>query len=162
MASDPLQSTGAVESTVLRKQEDDSLSLDPSPFCPFSQAVVMFPLFSLPSQSLISLTTSSQRMAQCNTRMGSWSPSRYVQLLCSQGSPALCTVGSSTSSTQADGEPLLPSCYLFQVSYMGSEASSLALLFLQAIQDHLGEELLQDLINFCLNYMALLKLPKKR
>uniref|UniRef100_A0A8V0YAG4 Phosphomannomutase n=1 Tax=Gallus gallus TaxID=9031 RepID=A0A8V0YAG4_CHICK len=31
-----------------------------------------------------------------------------------------------------------------------------------AIQDHLGEELLQDLINFCLNYMALLKLPKKR
>ncbi|XP_065533211.1 phosphomannomutase 1 isoform X1 [Lathamus discolor] len=32
----------------------------------------------------------------------------------------------------------------------------------QAIQDHLGEELLQDLINFCLNYMALLKLPKKR
>lgn len=71
-------------------------------------------------------------------------------------------MGSSTSSTQADGEPLLPSCYLFQMSYMGSEASSLALLFLQAIQDHLGEELLQDLINFCLNYMALLKLPKKR
>ncbi|XP_064011212.1 phosphomannomutase 1 isoform X2 [Pogoniulus pusillus] len=32
----------------------------------------------------------------------------------------------------------------------------------QAIQDHLGEELLQDLINFCLNYIALLKLPKKR
>uniref|UniRef100_A0A8D0H897 Phosphomannomutase n=1 Tax=Sphenodon punctatus TaxID=8508 RepID=A0A8D0H897_SPHPU len=32
----------------------------------------------------------------------------------------------------------------------------------QAIQNHLGEELLQDLINFCLNYMALLKLPKKR
>ncbi|XP_019370642.1 PREDICTED: phosphomannomutase 1 isoform X1 [Gavialis gangeticus] len=32
----------------------------------------------------------------------------------------------------------------------------------QAIQDHLGEELLQELINFCLNYMALLKLPKKR
>ncbi|XP_043346610.1 phosphomannomutase 1 isoform X3 [Dermochelys coriacea] len=32
----------------------------------------------------------------------------------------------------------------------------------QAIQNHLGEELLQELINFCLNYMALLKLPKKR
>ncbi|XP_039621407.1 phosphomannomutase 1 [Polypterus senegalus] len=32
----------------------------------------------------------------------------------------------------------------------------------QAIQNHLGEELLQDLINFCLRYMALLKLPKKR
>lgn len=32
----------------------------------------------------------------------------------------------------------------------------------QTIQNHLGEELLQDLINFCLRYMALLKLPKKR
>ncbi|PKU48977.1 phosphomannomutase 1 [Limosa lapponica baueri] len=38
----------------------------------------------------------------------------------------------------------------------------LSVPILQAIQDHLGEELLQDLINFCLNYMALLKLPKKR
>lgn len=46
---------------------------------------------------------------------------------------------------------------------MGGQApSSLPLLLPQAIQDHLGEELLQDLINFCLNYMALLKLPKKR
>ncbi|XP_056653414.1 phosphomannomutase 1 isoform X1 [Monodelphis domestica] len=36
------------------------------------------------------------------------------------------------------------------------------LLSKQTIQNHLGEELLQDLINFCLNYMALLKLPKKR
>lgn len=32
----------------------------------------------------------------------------------------------------------------------------------QAIQNHLGEELLQDLINFCLSYMGLIKLPKKR
>lgn len=39
-----------------------------------------------------------------------------------------------------------------------SEPLSLA----QTIQNHLGEELLQDLINFCLRYMALLKLPKKR
>ncbi|TRY88423.1 hypothetical protein DNTS_018322 [Danionella cerebrum] len=31
-----------------------------------------------------------------------------------------------------------------------------------AIQNHLGEELLQELINFCLRYMGLLKLPKKR
>lgn len=76
MASGPLQSTGAVESTVLRKQEDGSLGPDPSPFCPFAPAVVMFPLFFLPSQSLINLTTSSQRTAQCNIRMGSWSPSR--------------------------------------------------------------------------------------
>lgn len=44
----------------------------------------------------------------------------------------------------------------------GQAFSSLPLLLPQAIQDHLGEELLQDLINFCLNYMALLKLPKKR
>ncbi|NP_001085941.1 phosphomannomutase 2 S homeolog [Xenopus laevis] len=36
------------------------------------------------------------------------------------------------------------------------------LLSRQAIQNHLGEELLQDLINFCLMYIALLKLPKKR
>ncbi|XP_023670191.1 phosphomannomutase 1 [Paramormyrops kingsleyae] len=32
----------------------------------------------------------------------------------------------------------------------------------QAIQNHLGEELLQDLINFCLRYMGLIRLPKKR
>ncbi|KAF3846750.1 hypothetical protein F7725_003828 [Dissostichus mawsoni] len=31
-----------------------------------------------------------------------------------------------------------------------------------AIQNQLGEELLQDLINFCLSYMGLIKLPKKR
>uniref|UniRef100_A0A8D2DP14 Phosphomannomutase n=1 Tax=Sciurus vulgaris TaxID=55149 RepID=A0A8D2DP14_SCIVU len=36
------------------------------------------------------------------------------------------------------------------------------LLSKQTIQNHLGEELLQDLINFCLSYMALLRLPKKR
>ncbi|KAM3914737.1 phosphomannomutase 1 isoform 1-T1 [Leptodactylus fuscus] len=36
------------------------------------------------------------------------------------------------------------------------------LLSTQAIQNHLGEELLQDLINFCLSYIAMLKLPKKR
>ncbi|XP_076154440.1 phosphomannomutase 1-like isoform X2 [Alosa pseudoharengus] len=32
----------------------------------------------------------------------------------------------------------------------------------EAIQNHLGEELLQELVNFCLRYMAGLKLPKKR
>ncbi|XP_004676487.2 PREDICTED: phosphomannomutase 1 isoform X1 [Condylura cristata] len=36
------------------------------------------------------------------------------------------------------------------------------LLSKQTIQSHLGEELLQDLINFCLHYMALLRLPRKR
>uniref|UniRef100_A0A3P9MPS4 Phosphomannomutase n=1 Tax=Oryzias latipes TaxID=8090 RepID=A0A3P9MPS4_ORYLA len=36
------------------------------------------------------------------------------------------------------------------------------LLSVQSIQAHMGEELLQDFINFCLNYMASIKLPKKR
>ncbi|XP_010781944.1 phosphomannomutase 1, partial [Notothenia coriiceps] len=36
------------------------------------------------------------------------------------------------------------------------------LLSKHAIQNQLGEELLQDLINFCLSYMGLIKLPKKR
>uniref|UniRef100_G3WHW3 Phosphomannomutase n=1 Tax=Sarcophilus harrisii TaxID=9305 RepID=G3WHW3_SARHA len=30
------------------------------------------------------------------------------------------------------------------------------------IQGHLGEELIQDLINYCLSYIAKIKLPKKR
>lgn len=34
--------------------------------------------------------------------------------------------------------------------------------FHQTIQNKIGEELLQDLINFCLSYMGLIKLPKKR
>lgn len=33
---------------------------------------------------------------------------------------------------------------------------------IQSIQRHMGEELLQDFINFCLNYMSKIKLPKKR
>ncbi|XP_014871642.1 phosphomannomutase 2 [Poecilia latipinna] len=32
----------------------------------------------------------------------------------------------------------------------------------QSIQAHMGEELLQDFINFCLNYMAKIQLPRKR
>lgn len=36
------------------------------------------------------------------------------------------------------------------------------LLSVQSIQAHMGEDLLQDFINFCLNYMAKIKLPKKR
>lgn len=36
------------------------------------------------------------------------------------------------------------------------------LVSVQSIQAHMGEELLQDFINFCLNYMAKIKLPKKR
>lgn len=36
------------------------------------------------------------------------------------------------------------------------------LLSIQSIQAHMGEDLLQEFINFCLNYMAKIKLPKKR
>lgn len=36
------------------------------------------------------------------------------------------------------------------------------LLGKQSIQCHLGESLIQDLINFCLSYIAKIKLPKKR
>ncbi|MEE6498484.1 hypothetical protein FKM82_003123 [Ascaphus truei] len=32
----------------------------------------------------------------------------------------------------------------------------------QSIQAHLGEDLIQDLINYCLSYIAKIKLPKKR
>ncbi|KFR12043.1 Phosphomannomutase 2, partial [Opisthocomus hoazin] len=32
----------------------------------------------------------------------------------------------------------------------------------QNIQGHLGEDILQDLINYCLSYIAKIKLPKKR
>lgn len=39
---------------------------------------------------------------------------------------------------------------------------SVLLLPHQTIQSKIGEELLQDLINFCLSYMGLIKLPKKR
>lgn len=42
------------------------------------------------------------------------------------------------------------------------KASRLMWLLFQSIQSHMGEELLQDFINFCLNYMAKIKLPKKR
>ncbi|KAM9057352.1 phosphomannomutase 2 isoform 3-T8 [Megaptera novaeangliae] len=36
------------------------------------------------------------------------------------------------------------------------------LLCKQSIQGHLGEALIQDLINYCLSYIAKIKLPKKR
>ncbi|XP_054635643.1 phosphomannomutase 2 isoform X2 [Dunckerocampus dactyliophorus] len=43
------------------------------------------------------------------------------------------------------------------VAYKGGQ-----LLSVQSIQSHMGEELLQEFINFCLSYMAKIKLPKKR
>lgn len=48
----PLQSTGDLESAILRNQEDGSLSPEPSPFGPFSQALFMFPLL-FPPPSVI-------------------------------------------------------------------------------------------------------------
>ncbi|TNN80679.1 Phosphomannomutase 2 [Liparis tanakae] len=54
-----------------------------------------------------------------------------------------------------------------KVDYLFAENGLVAykngqLLSVQSIQAHMGEELLQDFINFCLNYMAKIKLPKKR
>ncbi|KAI4832094.1 hypothetical protein KUCAC02_015075 [Chaenocephalus aceratus] len=54
-----------------------------------------------------------------------------------------------------------------KVDYLFAENGLVAykdgqLLCIQSIQAHMGEELLQDFINFCLNYMATIKLPKKR
>uniref|UniRef100_A0A8C9T4N9 Phosphomannomutase n=1 Tax=Scleropages formosus TaxID=113540 RepID=A0A8C9T4N9_SCLFO len=56
---------------------------------------------------------------------------------------------------------------LDKVDYVFAENGLVAykqgqLLSVQNIQAYLGEELLQDLINFCLNYMAKIQLPKKR
>nr|XP_032643189.1 phosphomannomutase 1 isoform X3 [Chelonoidis abingdonii] len=79
--------------------------------------------------------------------------------------PAAPCVSSSTSPSQK------PLCEQREVidkfDYVFAENGTVQykngqLVAKQAIQNHLGEELLQELINFCLNYMALLKLPKKR
>ncbi|XP_029367711.1 phosphomannomutase 2 isoform X2 [Echeneis naucrates] len=56
---------------------------------------------------------------------------------------------------------------IHKVDYVFAENGLVAykngkLLSVQSIQAQMGEELLQDLINFCLNYMAQIKLPKKR
>ncbi|XP_062865868.1 phosphomannomutase 2 [Trichomycterus rosablanca] len=54
-----------------------------------------------------------------------------------------------------------------QVDYVFAENGLVAYRFgqlhsVQSIQAYLGEEILQDFINFCLDYMAKIKLPKKR
>ncbi|XP_048868981.1 phosphomannomutase 2 isoform X1 [Brienomyrus brachyistius] len=56
---------------------------------------------------------------------------------------------------------------LDKVDYVFAENGLVAykngtLLSVQSIQAYLGEELLQDFINFCLDYLAKIKLPKKR
>ncbi|KAL0625446.1 Phosphomannomutase 1 [Plecturocebus cupreus] len=74
------------------------------------------------------------------------------------GAPHFSTVGQSrVPSVLRCGRDAMP------VSGLGSPGHTQSPVFLaQTIQNHLGEELLQDLINFCLSYMALLRLPKKR
>ena len=60
-------------------------------------------------------------------------------------------------------------CNSFHLTAMKTRVLSLSfclwlkcILSYKAIQNQIGEELLQDLINFCLSYMGLIKLPKKR
>ncbi|XP_028292880.1 phosphomannomutase 2 isoform X2 [Gouania willdenowi] len=51
-----------------------------------------------------------------------------------------------------------------QVDYVFAENGLMAFKNgrLHSVQAHMGEELLQDFINFCLNYLSKIKLPKKR
>lgn len=94
---------------------------------------------SMGPKSLRSLIMCLPRTGQCSTNMDGCSPSRSVSPGLSWGTP------------------------LFQWLPLSCVCRSASLVFLpQTIQNHLGEELLQDLINFCLSYMALLRLPKKR
>ncbi|XP_049647131.1 phosphomannomutase 2 isoform X2 [Accipiter gentilis] len=48
--------------------------------------------------------------------------------------------------------------FLFRSAVFGPHC----FLLKQNIQGHLGEDILQDLINYCLSYIAKIKLPKKR
>uniref|UniRef100_A0A3B5M0L9 Phosphomannomutase n=1 Tax=Xiphophorus couchianus TaxID=32473 RepID=A0A3B5M0L9_9TELE len=69
--------------------------------------------------------------------------------------------GSDLSKIKEQGEGLAKSDYVFAenglVAYRHGQLHSI-----QSIQAHMGEELLQDFINFCLNYMAKIQLPRKR
>uniref|UniRef100_A0A671MN20 Phosphomannomutase n=2 Tax=Sinocyclocheilus anshuiensis TaxID=1608454 RepID=A0A671MN20_9TELE len=54
-----------------------------------------------------------------------------------------------------------------RVDYVFAENGLVAYRFgqlhsIQSIQAYMGEEVLQDFINFCLNYLSKIKLPKKR
>ncbi|XP_063063158.1 phosphomannomutase 2 [Engraulis encrasicolus] len=54
-----------------------------------------------------------------------------------------------------------------RVDYVFAENGLMAYRFgqlhsVQSIQEYLGEDLLQDFINFCLDYLAKIKLPRKR
>ncbi|XP_019735267.1 phosphomannomutase 2 isoform X2 [Hippocampus comes] len=56
---------------------------------------------------------------------------------------------------------------IHKVDYVFAENGLVAfkegqLLSIQSIQAHMGEELLQEFINFCLNYLSKIKLPRKR
>uniref|UniRef100_A0A4W5LIV5 Phosphomannomutase n=1 Tax=Hucho hucho TaxID=62062 RepID=A0A4W5LIV5_9TELE len=54
-----------------------------------------------------------------------------------------------------------------KVDYLFAENGLVAyqngqLVAVQSIQAYMGEDLLQDFINFCLNYLAKITLPRKR
>ncbi|XP_049647132.1 phosphomannomutase 2 isoform X3 [Accipiter gentilis] len=64
-------------------------------------------------------------------------------------------------------EPLSKSTVVEKFDYVFPENGLVAykdgkFLSKQNIQGHLGEDILQDLINYCLSYIAKIKLPKKR
>uniref|UniRef100_A0A673V4K3 Phosphomannomutase n=1 Tax=Suricata suricatta TaxID=37032 RepID=A0A673V4K3_SURSU len=85
------------------------------------------------------------RMGQCSISMDDCSPSRSVP---------------PRGHFSITAQPVVP------LSWAGGghcvRHTQSPMFLAQTIQNHLGEELLQDLINFCLRYMALLRLPKKR
>lgn len=49
-----------------------------------------------------------------------------------------------------------------KVGYTAFQFTMYFNLYFQSIKDEMGEEKLQTFINFCLRYMADIKLPKKR
>lgn len=91
-----------------------------------------------------------------------------VQVRCTWGS-CLCTQTQFFSPEFCDQKLLWPNhcveaalCYGFECLESSLKAAGLICLLFQSIQNHMGEELLQSFINFCLNYMANIKLPRKR
>ena len=90
------------------------------------------------------------RTGRCSISMDGCSPSRSVPLPLPLGLGTLFHSGT------------VPGCLLSWGEGPRAHHPQSPVSLAQTIQNHLGEELLQDLINFCLRYMALLRLPKKR
>lgn len=108
----PLRSMGDAESAVLRSREDGSLCPEPSPFGPFSQAVLMFSLLFLPPSVIDKFDyvfaengTVQYKNGQLVSKQVGPAPLAATALLpC-----ALRAVGSS-AWPRADGPPHLPKC----------------------------------------------------